>query len=75
VATCHVFYGPNTYSDWDAFAAANATYTIAGDLPFVIADVQTGNPIIFYGVTSRSSAGLHRDHVHSRGAANMPPRP
>jgi hypothetical protein len=41
VATCPVFFGPNSYANWDAFAAANPSYTIAGDLPFVISDTTT----------------------------------
>jgi hypothetical protein len=34
------------WANWDAFAAANTTYRISGDLPFVIADVQTGGQIV-----------------------------
>jgi hypothetical protein len=37
---CPVFYGADTYANWDAFAAANPTYRIApGSIPFIIADV------------------------------------
>ena len=43
----------NTGGSWAnpaAFAAANPTYRIGNALPFVIADVQTGNPITLYNV-------------------------
>lgn len=46
-ATCKVFFGPDTYANWDAFALANPTYTIGNALPFVISDVQTSPVIIF----------------------------
>lgn len=42
--TCQVTYKAGTYANWDAFAAANPTYTIAKALPFVIADQR------FYGL-------------------------
>lgn len=38
-ASCPVFYGPFTYPNWDAFAAANPTWTISDAIPFVIVDV------------------------------------
>lgn len=51
-ANCPVFLNTGgSWPNWDAFAAANPTYTIAGDYPFVIADVQTGGAIIVYDVT------------------------
>ena len=37
-AGCMVFYGPTTYANWDAFAAANPTYTTGDAVAFVIAD-------------------------------------
>ena len=40
LATCPVNFGVD-YLNWDAFAAANPTYTISGALPFVISDVPT----------------------------------
>jgi hypothetical protein len=45
VSTCPVFFGPNEYANWDAFAAANPTYTISGAIPFVIADFVSGGAI------------------------------
>ena len=39
-----------TWPPWAAFAAANPTYRIGNALPFVIADVETGNPITLYDV-------------------------
>lgn len=44
-----------SYPNWDAFAAANSTYTIASALPFVIADVKTGGQIIVSNVNSTKS--------------------
>lgn len=44
-STCPVFFGPNEYTNWAAFAAANPTYTMAGAIPFVISDVVTGGAI------------------------------
>ncbi|MEO7234919.1 MAG: hypothetical protein ABIW80_06050, partial [Lapillicoccus sp.] len=38
-ATCIVYFGDLAYANWDAFAAANPTYTISRNLPFVIVDV------------------------------------
>ncbi len=37
-ADCKVFYGANSFANWDAFAAANPTYKIADAIPFIIAD-------------------------------------
>ena len=37
-AGCMVFYGATTYANWDAFAAANPTYTTGDAVAFVIAD-------------------------------------
>jgi hypothetical protein len=39
-----------SWANWAAFAAANPTYRIGNALPFVIADVETGNPITLYEV-------------------------
>jgi hypothetical protein len=50
VATCPVNFMGVDYANWDAFAAANPTYTIASALPFVISDVVTGGPIIVFDV-------------------------
>ena len=44
-----------SWANWDAFAAANPTYTIASALPFVIADVPTGGPITVSDVNSTKS--------------------
>ena len=52
VATCPVNFQGVDYANWDAFAAANPTYTIASALPFVISDVVTGGPIIVFDVNS-----------------------
>ena len=55
-STCPVFVNANggggSYANWDAFATANPTWTIAGAYPFVIADVGTASPIILYDVTA-----------------------
>jgi hypothetical protein len=38
-ANCMVFFGPDSYANWDAFATANPDYRIApGSIPFIIAD-------------------------------------
>lgn len=48
LATCPVFLNTGgSWANWDAFAAANPTYTIASALPFVISDVPTAPVIIF----------------------------
>jgi len=52
VATCPVFFGAGSYTNWDAFAAANPTYTISGALPFVISDVVTAQAAIVSNVNS-----------------------
>ena len=44
-STCPVFFDKE-YSDWADFAAAHPTWTISGDLPFVISDVQTNGRIV-----------------------------
>jgi hypothetical protein len=49
-ATCPVFFGPDTYANWDAFAAANPSYTVSGALPFIITDVQKSNAAIVSNV-------------------------
>lgn len=36
--TCTVAYGSNTWTSWAAFAAANPTWRVSNDLPFVIVD-------------------------------------
>jgi hypothetical protein len=41
-ADCKVFFGADSYANWDAFAAAKPAYTIADAIPFIIAD-QAGN--------------------------------
>ncbi|HET7339552.1 MAG TPA: hypothetical protein VFK22_08385 [Candidatus Dormibacteraeota bacterium] len=43
--TCPVFFQSGQYANWDAFAAANPTFTISAALPFVISDVPTGGAI------------------------------
>jgi hypothetical protein len=51
-ANCPVYLNTGgTWPNWDAFAAANPTYSIASAYPFVISDVQTGGQIILYDVT------------------------
>jgi hypothetical protein len=53
-ATCPVFYKAGSYANWDAFALANPTYTIArGTLAFVIAD-QIGE-VTIYSATATAS--------------------
>ena len=48
LSNCMVFFGPDSYANWDAFAAANPDYRIApGSIPFIIAD-QEGN----YSITN-----------------------
>ena len=42
-----------SWANWAAFAAANPSYRIGNALPFVIADVETGNPITLYEVAVR----------------------
>ena len=37
-SNCQVFYQDVTYQNWDAFAAANPTYRISDDVPFIISD-------------------------------------
>jgi hypothetical protein len=38
-STCLVYFGPDVYANWDAFADANPDYRIApGSIPFIIAD-------------------------------------
>jgi hypothetical protein len=38
-STCMVFFGSETFANWDAFAAAHPDYRIApGSIPFIIAD-------------------------------------
>ena len=54
-ANCAVTFQGVTYANWDAFAAANPTYTIASALPFVVADVPTGGPITVSDVNSTKS--------------------
>jgi hypothetical protein len=45
-STCLVYFGPDVYANWDAFAAANPDYRIApGSIPFIIAD-QEGTYVI-----------------------------
>jgi hypothetical protein len=44
-----------SWTSWDAFAAANPTYTIASALPFVIADVPTGGQIVVSDLNSTKS--------------------
>lgn len=52
LASCPVFLnsGPS-FANWNAFAAAQPTYTISGSYPFVIADVGTAAPIVLYDVS------------------------
>lgn len=56
-ANCPVFFlggtgagGATSYPNWDAMAAANPTWQIAKDLPFVIQDVSTPTAVTLYGV-------------------------
>lgn len=44
-----------SYPNWDAFAAANPTWTISGDLPFVISDVSTASAQIVSNVIETKS--------------------
>jgi hypothetical protein len=44
-----------SWANWDAFAAANPTFTIASALPFVISDVPTGGQIIVSNLNSTKS--------------------
>ena len=37
-ATCKVFYGSDSFANWDAFAAANPGLKIGSAIPFIIAD-------------------------------------
>lgn len=55
VATCPVFFGSAEYPNWDAFAAANPSYTISGDVPFVISDGSTASPQIVSNVIATKS--------------------
>jgi hypothetical protein len=55
LATCPVFFGPNSYTNWDAFAAANPTYTISNAIPFVISDGPTASPQIVSNVSITKS--------------------
>jgi hypothetical protein len=56
LTTCPVTLNTGgSWANWDAFAAANPSYTIANALPFVIADVTTGGQIIISNVDSSKS--------------------
>lgn len=55
VATCPVFFGSTEYPNWDAFAASNPSYTISGDLPFVISDGSTASVQIVSNVIETKS--------------------
>jgi hypothetical protein len=55
VATCPVFFGPTEYTNWDAFAATKPSYTISGDLPFVISDEPTASPQIVSNLIATKS--------------------
>jgi len=50
LATCPVNFQSVDYVNWDAFAAANATFTISSALPFVISDVPTAEAQIVSNV-------------------------
>lgn len=53
---CPVFLNiGGSWANWDAFAAANPTYTIASALPFVISDVTTARAAIVSNVNSTKS--------------------
>ncbi len=59
-ATCPVYFlgtppGPQSYSNWDAMAAANPTWVIAKDIPFIIQDVSTPTNVVLYGIDARRS--------------------
>ena len=36
--TCTIWYGPNSYPNWDAFVLGNPTASVGSALPFIIAD-------------------------------------
>jgi len=55
LAQCSVTFQGVTYANWDAFAAAHQTYTIASALPFVISDVATATAQIVSNVTETKS--------------------
>jgi hypothetical protein len=54
LATCPVNFAGD-YANWGAFADAHPTYTISGDFPFVIADVQTGGQLVVSNVVVTKS--------------------
>jgi hypothetical protein len=43
LAQCSVNFQGLDYANWDAFAAAHPTYTIASALPFVVSDTHLNN--------------------------------
>jgi hypothetical protein len=56
LATCPMTLNTGgSWANWDAFAAANPSDTIASALPFVIADVATGEQISVSNVDSTRS--------------------
>jgi hypothetical protein len=40
--SCKVFYGSESYANWNAFAQAHPTYKIGSKIPFIIADGNAG---------------------------------
>ena len=56
LASCPVFLNTGgSWANWDAFAAANPTYTISSALPFIISDVQTASAAIVSNVNAAKS--------------------
>ena len=61
-SNCEVFFlggtgagGATSYANWDAFAAANPTWVVSKDIPFIIQDVSTPTTVILYGVSATRS--------------------
>ena len=48
---CQVTFNNVTYPNWDAFAAANPTYTIGKELPFVITDTTEPGTTLISNIT------------------------
>jgi hypothetical protein len=51
VATCAVNFASVDYANWDAFAAANPTYTIGNAVPFVITDTTEPGTTLIFAIT------------------------
>lgn len=54
-ATCPVFFGAESFPNWAAFATAHPSYTISGDIPFVISDAPTAASQIVSDVIAAKS--------------------